>query len=127
MGELASAVDQSQIAVYDVAAPTATWYLGADVVQVGVGGSAPQFRVGQNELDTIIFTDPDVVNQSIFSVYLDNSAAGGLNGEAGKELDSTKSSLQEYETYFQSGDSGGPTFLSDEWQTHPARHPLLGR
>lgn len=113
VGELTSAVDQSRVAVYDVAVPTATWFLGADVVQVGVGGTSPQFRVGQNELDTIIFSDPDVVNQSVFSVYLDNSATGGLNSEAGQELDSAKSSLLDYETYFQGGDSGGPTFFND--------------
>lgn len=114
IGELTSAVDRSRIATYDVAAPTATWYLGADVVQVGIGGNAvPEFRVGTNELDTIIFSDPGVVNQSVFSVYLDNSTSGGLNSEVGQQLDTAKSSLLAYETYFEGGDSGGPSFVND--------------
>lgn len=113
VGELTTAVDQTRVAVYEVTPPTATWYLGAEVVQVGPGGATPQFRVGRNELDTIIFEDPGVVAPSIFSVYLDNSAAGGLGSQAGQQLDSSKSSLMDYETYFQAGDSGGPTFFSD--------------
>ena len=109
IGELTTPVP-SGVAQYNIAAPA----LGAITVQAGTTGSTtivPQFRVGQNRLDGTILAanfDPGAVNRSDFLLYVDNSVQGAVD-----PANTILTPDLEYETGFQGGDSGGPSFISN--------------
>ena len=109
VGELSSPVPAS-IATYSIADP-----VPANSVAIQVGqDDFSDFRVGQNLLDaalTNVVLANGAVNPSDFLYYVDNSTAGGLNAESGNALDVSPFSDLAYETFFETGDSGAPSFV----------------
>lgn len=70
-----------------------------NVIQVGISGTTPQFRVGQNRtIGFVVFTGTLPVNLSTFIGFDDDQ----FNGTT---------PVLDYESYYQGGDSGGPSFI----------------
>lgn len=85
--------------------------VGTAVFQAGVT-NATVMRVGRNVISQITPSDTSAINRvGAFANYLDDSAAGDLFLSDGQTA--TANDFNPDETYLQSGDSGGPSFVAD--------------